>query len=657
MIERSPQHEVQGAHIVSAMKPPRDNDDALLRSIVEGTAAATGEAFFRALVENLATALDADGAWVTEYLEDSARLRALAFCYKGEFISGYEYDIAGTPCEPVILRRDMFHVPERVIELFPDDHDLPPLNAVSYRGAPLLDEKGAVLGHLAILDSRVTPDSERDAALFRIFAARASAELQRLHAEARTREREAQLDSILCCAMDAIMEFDASCSITQANPAAEALLGVGTGALHGNDAAACFDTESMEKLRQLMNAYGDSAGSSASGWVSGGLLVVLPDGGHCRAEATLSAHVRDKRRYYVLILRNIEERITAERRINALTAETQYLREEIRSFHNFDEIIGESASILRVLHQMKQVAPTSAAVLLLGETGTGKELVARGIHAASARASRAMIKLNCAAIPAALIESELFGHEKGAFTGATDKRVGRFVLADGSSIFLDEIGEMPVELQAKLLRVLQEGEVEPVGASTTIHVDVRIIAATHRDLQREVEQGRFREDLYYRLNVFPIRVPPLRERPEDIAALASHFLMETSAAHGRAVAPLTDEDVQLLAGWHWPGNIRELRNIIERAVITSANGVIDLHRVLPRANTRNPTPDAIAEAPDTREIFTFEQWRELERENLLRALLRTEWRISGPSGAAKLLGVPPTTLASRIKALGIRKDA
>jgi transcriptional regulator with GAF, ATPase, and Fis domain len=292
--------------------------------------------------------------------------------------------------------------------------------------------------------------------------------------------------------------------------------------------------------------------------------------------------------------------------------------------------------------------------LIHGETGTGKELFARAIHRASARRDRALVKVNCAAIPSNLMESEFFGHERGAFTGATQRRVGRFALAHRGTLFLDEVGELPLDLQPKLLRVLQEGEFEPVGSSVTTKVDVRIVAATNRDLAAEVRAGRFREDLYYRLSVFPLRLPPLRERPEDIATLAQSFADRIGRRLGRHFAPLTPECVRQLCAYAWPGNVRELENVIERAALIARDGRLNLQRALPDLPpTAAPTPRA--ETADR--ILTARELEAYERDNLVRALEATSWRISGQTGAACLLGVAASTLSSRMKALGITRPA
>jgi len=298
-----------------------------------------------------------------------------------------------------------------------------------------------------------------------------------------------------------------------------------------------------------------------------------------------------------------------------------------------------------VLRAVKQVAATDASVLVSGETGTGKELVARAIHAASSRRNRPLIKVNCAAIPATLVESEFFGHEKGAFTGATQRRDGRFALADGGTIFLDEVGELPADLQAKLLRVLQEGEFEPVGSSRTRRVDVRVIAATNRDLVQAVRDGRFREDLYYRLNVFPIDVPALRERGDDVIVLARSFAARIAQRMGRTIEPLASEDLACLRAYGWPGNVRELQNVVERAVITSIGGRLAVRRFLPQLAPPPPARPTV--------VRTVRDLEQLERESILAALEASTWQIAGDGGAADRLGTKPSTLRSRMKALGI----
>jgi transcriptional regulator with GAF, ATPase, and Fis domain len=335
-----------------------------------------------------------------------------------------------------------------------------------------------------------------------------------------------------------------------------------------------------------------------------------------------------------------------------LELENEYLREEISQTQAFGEILGTSAAIRHIEEQIEQVASTDATVLILGESGTGKELVAREIHRRSGRAERSMIRVNCASVPEELYESEFFGHVKGAFTGAFKDRVGRFAAADGGTLFLDEVGEIPLALQSKLLRVLQDGQYERVGDDRTRAVDVRVIAATNRNLVREIKAGRFREDLYYRLNVFPIEVPPLRKRVEDIPLLAEQFLVRASQKLERR-ARLLEHDVSALQRYSWPGNVRELQNVIERAVITAKGGRLRLHLL---GAERAGTPESsVSREPQTSQVLTDEAIRDLERKNLLAALERAGGKIYGAGGAAELLGMKPTTVASRIERLGLKR--
>ena len=325
-----------------------------------------------------------------------------------------------------------------------------------------------------------------------------------------------------------------------------------------------------------------------------------------------------------------------------LEQENIYLQQEIKLTHNFEEIISQSKKFRKVLTQVEQVAATDSTVLILGESGTGKELIARAVHNISNRKERALVIVNCAALPSALIESELFGHEKGAFTGAFVSKIGRFELANGGSIFLDEIGEISLELQPKLLRVLQEGEFERLGSTKTTKVNVRVIVATNRDLRMAVEKGEFREDLYYRINVFPINLLPLRERKEDIPLLARHFLLKHGTRIGKQIGAITQKVMDALIDYSWPGNVRELENIIERAVIITRGNKLDLGDSFPKN----------IGVLQKEEITTLE---ENEKSYILKALEFTNWKISGERGAAKLLGIKRTTLESRMKKLNIQR--
>ncbi|MDO1449930.1 sigma 54-interacting transcriptional regulator [Rhodocytophaga aerolata] len=335
-----------------------------------------------------------------------------------------------------------------------------------------------------------------------------------------------------------------------------------------------------------------------------------------------------------------------------LDQENKYLLEEVKTGANFEEMIGESSALVHVFKSISQVAPTDYTVLILGETGTGKELIARAVHNRSSRKGKALIKVNCAALPPQLIESELFGHEKGSFTGATEKRIGKFELSHGGTIFLDEIGELPIELQPKLLRVLQEREIERVGGKGPIPVDVRIIAATNRDLQAEISTGRFRSDLYYRLNVFPIKLPPLRERTEDLMPLAMHFLEKISKKLGKCLTGISESSRQQIMSYHWPGNIRELEHLLERAAIMATSPVISL--VEPLVHEPSSIPDlAISAKPSIHNIKPHEQ---AEKDNIVEALKVANFRIRGKNGAAQLLNLKPTTLEAKMARMGIHRD-
>jgi chemotaxis protein methyltransferase CheR len=335
-----------------------------------------------------------------------------------------------------------------------------------------------------------------------------------------------------------------------------------------------------------------------------------------------------------------------------LQAENIYLQEEIKLSHNFQEIISQSQEVRTILHQVEQVAKTDATVLILGESGTGKELLARAVHNSSGRADRPLVKVNCAALPTNLIESELFGHEKGAFTGALTRKIGRFELADKGTIFLDEIGDLPLELQAKLLRILQEGEFERLGNPSTMKVDVRVIAATNRQLEQAVQLGEFREDLYYRLNVFPIESPPLRDRKEDIPVLVTHFLKKYTVKIGKPIDTLSKQAMQKLQAYHWPGNVRELENVIERGVILAHGPVLEIGDI-PELRIAPSEPVDSAE-PTLSNPTSSATLEEVERAHILRVLQETKGVIEGPKGAATILGLRPSTLRSRLQKLGIK---
>ena len=342
-----------------------------------------------------------------------------------------------------------------------------------------------------------------------------------------------------------------------------------------------------------------------------------------------------------------------------LAQEKLYLEDEIRTELKFEEIVGSSDALRRVLAQIETVAPTDSTVLIYGETGTGKELIARAVHNLSSRKTNAFVKLNCAAIPTGLLESELFGHEKGAFTGAISQRTGRFELANRGTVFLDEIGEIPLELQPKLLRVLQEREFERLGSSRTLRSDARLIAATNRDLASMVDQHTFRSDLYYRLNVFPVRVPALRERPDDIPLLVRHFVQQFSRRTNRNIETIPSETMKALVRYDWPGNIRELQNVIERAVIVSPGEILKVS--LADLKNRVPSPRTEETKQSPADVPLFEDAKDMrsvlegtERKQIVAALERANWVVAGPKGAAALLGMKRSTLQTRMQKLGVR---
>ncbi len=624
--------------------------EALIRYLLEGTSSKTGEEFLQALVRSVASAMGVAGVWVTEYLPEKKVLRALAFWMNGEFVHEYEYSIDGTPCEVVIEEGRLVHYPERIIELFPDDPELAAFNAVSFVGVPLLRPDGSVMGHLSALDTKpleLFPELE---STFRIFAARAAAELNRMRAESTIRESEQRFSRLFDSAMDAIFELDNRFHVQMANESAATLFALCGEALADCDLTTLLAPASAQKLFSVAEEL--DCASKPFAWIPGGLDVLRSDGTRFAAEASISQYDVQGKCRFSLILRSVQDQLAAESRLRELEEKTECLLCEITDQRSDGEIIGNSPAIRAVTTAVFQVARTPATVLITGESGTGKELVARAIHQASDRSGKPFVRVNCAAIPAALSESEFFGHERGAFTGAAMRRIGRFELAHRGTIFLDEVTELPLELQPKLLRVLQEGEFEAVGSSQTKKVDVRVIAATNRDLSAEVQAGRFREDLYYRLHVFPIFVPPLRERGNDVELLAQNFLQRDCARMRKAPLELSADCLRRLRSYHWPGNVRELENVIERAVIVASDDRLKLRDVLPLHNLQ-PAGEGMRSAASP--IRTKSELRKMERETLVRALEEAKWKVAGAQGAAAKLGVPASTLTSRMKALGIHR--
>ncbi|HVO26149.1 MAG TPA: sigma 54-interacting transcriptional regulator [Candidatus Margulisiibacteriota bacterium] len=629
--------------------------EATRRAVVEGVEAETGDRFFPSLVRHLAAALGVQYAFVSELSEDRLRFRTLAVWGRGAFLPNFEVPLKGTPCEAV-LNGEMAHHPARLQALFPEDTALADWQAESYCGVPLSDLSGGVVGHLAIIHDQPLPDGARSLSIMRIFAARARAEIERLRAETALRESQERLARILDSAMDAIVTFDGARRIQIFNDAAERIFRCPAEEAMGQSFDRFLNDASREALDRSLQVLRNDGQARPYVWAPDGLLARRSDGQEFPVEATLSHVEVGGRRLYTLILRDVDERRQAEAELRQLSLQNEYLQEEIRSVHNVDEIVGQSRALGSALEKVRLVAETDSSVLILGETGTGKELIARSIHSRSRRRDRPLIKVNCAALPTGLIESELFGHERGAFTGAAERRIGRFELADGGTIFLDEIGEVPPEVQVKLLRVLQEHEFERIGGSKTIRVDVRVIAATNRDLSKAVAEGNFRQDLYYRLNVFPVTLPPLRTRPEDVPLLVHYFVGRFAAKIGRQISRVPRAAMQRLIAYSWPGNVRELENVIERAVILSRGTELDV------------APEMLMETHSVSSAATVEQrprlvsgrdprsLDEVERDHIVSVLKQTRWRIDGPQGAARRLNLPPSTLRSRIKKLGIQRS-
>lgn len=539
----------------------------------------------------------------------------------------------------------MCHYPSGVQQKFPRDLGLVKLMTESYLGVPLMDAAGKVLGHLAVFDDRPMPPEPRTLFIFRIFAARAAAELNRLRMEQMLKESEQRYRDLFDEAPIAYVYEDTETRFVSVNRAGMRLLGLQAEDVPGTIGWSLV-AKNEQNEAQLAAAFKDIQQGRERGLVE--LELRRKDDGRPIWVQFWSRPEPDGKHTRTMLI-DITDRVLAEREQARLQQQNAYLQEEIKATLNFDEIVGRSPTLAAVLEHVRAVGPTDASVLVTGETGTGKELVARAIHSVSRRKDKPLIKVNCAALPAGLVESELFGHEKGAFTGAISRRMGRFELADGGTIFLDEIGELPLEMQAKLLRVLQEGEIDRIGGKGPTEVDVRIIAATNRDLAQAVRDKSFREDLFYRLNVFPIRLPALRERQEDIPLLASYFATRFASRLGKPIEGISAETLQRLASYAWPGNIRELENIMERAVILSNGMWLDVSQdMLPTAAA------AIAIEPASNPTASLD---EVQRDHIIAALDQTEWVIEGARGAAQILGLHPNTLRSRMKKLGIKRPS
>lgn len=620
-------------------RPNLDRD--VLRLIYEGTAVSVGEDFFSALVRATAQAMGVRWAFVSEFAGSCQRVRTLAFWDSDDFADNIEYDLDGTVCE-IVLGGELGYFPRGVAQKFPRELALVEMGIESYLATPMITPSGEVLGHLAIFDQKPMAYSERELEVFKVFGARAAAELARQRADDAVEKSERRLANILETATDAIITIDAGHRIILFNNTAEKIFRCDAEWAIGQP----FDRFLSQRFREVIQRFvDDTTEETGQVWAPEGVTAIRADGEEFSIELTLSPFRQNREALYTLILRDINDREQAQAEIRELQLENISLREEYQRHLGFAEMIGDSPAMRAVFEQIKVVAPTDASVLLVGETGTGKELIAKALHEQSARRDKLLVCVNCAALPGELVESELFGHEKGAFTGATAQRKGRFEIAGEGTIFLDEIGELSAHAQAKLLRVLQEQTFERVGAARPIHVDVRVIAATNRDLGKMVSDGSFRADLYYRLNVFPIRIPPLRDRRSDVPLLARFFLEQLARKLGRDFQSVDDESMQHLLGYSWPGNVRELQNVMERAAILSTGPVVNVGDMV-----FSQPPEIIETTPGGNTLDA------VQRAHILEVMDRCNWQVEGRRGAAAALGLKPSTLRYRMQKLGIGKQ-
>jgi formate hydrogenlyase transcriptional activator len=643
---------------------PAAEELTALRAIVDAASCGSGAEYFRAMVRTLAREVDTRWAFIAQFAspENHTTARTIAFWDSDHFAEDFEWTLAGTPCEDVV-HGNLCHHASGVRQKFPDDPYPRAWGIESFLGVPLCDSEGTVLGHLAAFDDHPMPEEPRKLLIFRIFAKHAAAELARLHLERQLRDREEQLRDLYEEAPIAYVKEDLESRFISANRAAQRILGI-----KPEEVPEIKGLSLVSDRPDARRTAHEQFSLQVRGMETKGVVVELrrkEDGRPVWIE--IWAKPEPSGKYTRTMFLDVTDRILMERKQARLAAENIYLQEEIKAVHNFEKIIGQSPVLLDVLEKVNRVAKTDATVLITGETGTGKELIARAIHSAGHRRDKPLIKVNCAALPSALIESELFGHEKGAFSGAISRRVGRFELAHGGTIFLDEIGEIPIDVQAKLLHVLQEREFERVGGSSVIKVDVRVIAATNRDFVKTIQENKFREDLFYRLNVFPILVPPLRDRADDVSLLVQHFVGKFAARVGVRIESIGKATMDRLSQYQWPGNIRELENILERAAILSNGPTLEIDpevfaSALAKSRPcREPPTEPIAEcerpAIDSAKTEPLESLESKMRIHILAALERSSWVIDGPHGAAQALALHPNTLRSRMKKLGIVRAA
>jgi len=647
----------------------------LVFEIAQGVSGETGEAFFRSLARHLAQTLEADYVLIGALLPGRERVAALAIAgaavpANGAAAPTLEYDLAGTPCANVVDRQ-ICSYPCDIQNLFPRDTMLVEMGAEGYVGSPMIDSSGRCLGLICALTRQPLENAKLAEALLKIFAVRAAAELERKNYEDAVAFSEQRFRAFVTHSHEAVARVALEPPIPLELPEEEQL----ELAYERGYVADCNDQ--MARLfgfgaaHELIGARLDVIGSRSDPEQDERIRLAIRAGAnYSQIERKLNGrNVLMTRKGIIedgkflgawITARDITELKQAETEVRRLNAELEqrveeltelksrlerdnsYLLDEIKADHNFDEMVGSSPRFQELADRIRLVAATSATVLITGETGVGKELVARAIHSLSGRRNRPLVKINCAAISSNLVESELFGHVKGAFTGATERRIGRFEYANGGTLFLDEITELPVESQAKLLRVLQEQELEPVGSNQTIKVDVRLLAATNRSLAEAVRDGRFRMDLYYRLLVVPVDVPPLRERREDIPALAGHFVSHLARQFGRRINRIGENMMRQMVAYDWPGNVREMENFLARAIVLSRGEVLDVPLL---------SVEPVAEKESG---LTLE---EAERRHIESVLSGTRWVLEGPKGAAEILKMNPSTLRSRMKRLGIHRPA
>src|SRR5262244_867728 len=648
----------------------RKRVEETLRHITEGTAGSTGDEFFRSLVKHLAAALEVRYSFVAECTDETKKnVHMLAFWQGEDFGNNIEFPLAGTPCQAVI-QGNACSYSERLQMLFPQDEGLVALGAQSYAGVPLINAAGNILGHLVVIDDKPRVFGEQAFSLLRIFATRAGAELERKHAGdslQKSQERvrtlldinnaivtkltREELFTAIAEVLGRVIKFD-RLALSMYDAESEVLRIVTYAGpyrrddytplgrvldLNDSPAGRAFlnqkpvlrrDLESERQTSSEERAYGHGFRSlcalpvTVRGRKIGAITVgSLAKNQYTETDAEFLMEIANQVAIAVDNMKAHEETEALKARFEA---EAVYLQEEIKTEHNFEEIIGQSAPVRQLLRNV--------------------ELVARAVHDRSRRKDRPLVKVNCGSIPAGLVESELFGHEKGAFTGATQRRVGRFELANGGTIFLDEATELPIDTQVKLLRVLQEGEFERVGSSQTIKVDVRAIAATNRDLKEVVKNGTFRSDLFYRLNVFPLEVPALRERKDDIPLLVNFFLSKFGKKLGKELRGVSQKAMDSLLRYHWPGNVRELQNIVERGAVLATGPIVQVDEAMMRSG-------------ETVQESVVDTLENAERNHILRALNETRWVVHGKKGAADLLGINPSTLRSRMEKLAIKRPA